>query len=732
MKRLVTILAYCLLPISYCIGQTGVVPASAVRSKLADSTALVVPSGYGVLTYLYQSNEWVGYENGVRKKLFPTLFGTAIRGLVPASGGGTVNFLRADGSWAPAGGITNSAASTELMVSDGTNAIGGKIFSQANGDLTLGDGGLSGTNRTLSASGSAADVGFSLNVKGAGKVTIRSGSPFDNYYEIAPDAATFTSVKGSLAAPASWIISAATGLVSATTGQNLNLNGGAGYASGDTNGGNVSLTSGLPNASGTEGAINIQTRAGAKLGFFNATAVVKQGAVTTSQEIADALTAYGLIPTSTVTSGSGDMVLADVQTVTGAKTFNDTKFFLRNVANTFNGNFVNTNTADRIYTLKDAAGTLAFTSDITGINSGTNTGDQTSIVGITGSLAEFNTALTGADFATGGGTATGANTGDQTINNTSDATSHTVTLSASGGSVQLIEGSNITLTTGGTGSAGTVTIASTGGGGITNSAANTELMVSDGTNAIGGKIFSPANGNATFGDTGLAGADRVITASGSAANVGFQFVTKASGNILLSLGTSAAQATLSTTGLVVYGTTTNTTTVGNVLDIKSNSSGVEAVGFGGAITFTTFTGSVDEIGGIISSVSTDLTGASEDFDIVFKTMAAGAAANEKLRMISTGQLKLSSYTSSSSFSGTPVGSLQFDASGNILTATQQSVNTILVNNVTSGGTVSVIANYTDLTIYTNDAAIIRNNFYRLTEKVLKLETALRNLGVVID
>jgi hypothetical protein len=49
---------------------------------------------------------------------------------------------------------------------------------------------------------------------------------------------------------------------------------------------------------------------------------------------------------------------------------------------------------------------------------GTNSGDQTSIVGITGSLAEFNTALTGADFATGGGvitgTSSGTNTGDQT------------------------------------------------------------------------------------------------------------------------------------------------------------------------------------------------------------------------------------------------------------------------------------------------------------------------------
>ncbi|MES2902685.1 MAG: hypothetical protein V4696_00725 [Pseudomonadota bacterium] len=45
---------------------------------------------------------------------------------------------------------------------------------------------------------------------------------------------------------------------------------------------------------------------------------------------------------------------------------------------------------------------------------GTNSGDQVSIVGIAGTLAEFNAALTGADFATGGGTATGANTGDQT------------------------------------------------------------------------------------------------------------------------------------------------------------------------------------------------------------------------------------------------------------------------------------------------------------------------------
>jgi len=75
-------------------------------------------------------------------------------------------------------------------------------------------------------------------------------------------------------------------------------------------------------------------------------------------------------------TGSGDMVLANAQTNSGAKTFNATTLLLRNVAGTFNGSFTNTNTADRIYTLPNAAGTVALTSDITGTNSGTNTGDN--------------------------------------------------------------------------------------------------------------------------------------------------------------------------------------------------------------------------------------------------------------------------------------------------------------------------------------------------------------------
>jgi hypothetical protein len=58
---------------------------------------------------------------------------------------------------------------------------------------------------------------------------------------------------------------------------------------------------------------------------------------------------------------------------------------------------------------------------VIGNTSGANTGNQTSIVGITGTVAQFNTAITDGDLATGGGTATGTNTGDQTITLSGDA-----------------------------------------------------------------------------------------------------------------------------------------------------------------------------------------------------------------------------------------------------------------------------------------------------------------------
>lgn len=55
------------------------------------------------------------------------VFTTSLKGVAPASGGGTTNFLRADGTWAaPSGSIGGSIASTQVAYGSGSNTIAGE------------------------------------------------------------------------------------------------------------------------------------------------------------------------------------------------------------------------------------------------------------------------------------------------------------------------------------------------------------------------------------------------------------------------------------------------------------------------------------------------------------------------------------------------------------------------------------------------------------------------------
>jgi hypothetical protein len=105
-------------------------------------------------------------------------------------------------------------------------------------------------------------------------------------------------------------------------------------------------------------------------------------------------------------------------------------------------------TTNELQTLSTATNTVTLS----------NSGGSFTIAG-----AGINTVSTSGSTITVTGTENDGSTTNelQTIANTSDATSHTVTLSNSGGSVQLIQGAGIDLTTGGNSGAGTVTIAST-------------------------------------------------------------------------------------------------------------------------------------------------------------------------------------------------------------------------------------------------------------------------------
>jgi len=63
-------------------------------------------------------------------------------------------------------------------------------------------------------------------------------------------------------------------------------------------------------------------------------------------------------------AGVGDMLLNTIQTVTALKTFEDGTFALRNVADTFSITFTNAALADRVVTIQDGSGTLAYLSDL--------------------------------------------------------------------------------------------------------------------------------------------------------------------------------------------------------------------------------------------------------------------------------------------------------------------------------------------------------------------------------
>ncbi len=125
----------------------------------------------------------------------------------------------------------------------------------------------------------------------------------------------------------------------------------------------------------------------------------------------------GLVPKTTTVNGHAlsanvSVTAADVGSPSGSGTSSGTNTGDQTSIVGITGTLAQFNTALTGTDFASGGGT------VTGASSGTNTGDQTSIVGISGTLSEFNTALTGADFATGGGTvsgtSSGTNTGDQT------------------------------------------------------------------------------------------------------------------------------------------------------------------------------------------------------------------------------------------------------------------------------------------------------------------------------
>ena len=197
----------------------------------------------------------------------------------------------------------------------------------------------------------------------------------------------------------------------------------------------------------------------------------------------------------------------------------------------------------------------------------------------------------------------------------------------------------------------------------------------------------------------------------------------------------------------IVSTDTSGTEVKNILSLIHEPSGTVDIGVGTGIEFITKTGtSNNEIGSIIESVTTDVSGGNENFDLIFKNMLNGSIASESLRISSSGNMILKGNGSSSnsdkpgSILLTPVASSSWDSYPTILgidgTLQHSGIKTagvqyyLTIDNNTSADNVDhiYISSYTNIGSTTNWNTSLNINTPNIT---LNGNTLNNNAGIYI-
>ena len=445
-----------------------------------------------------------------------------------SAAGGRINIIGGNG------GATSGSGGPIFLTggnAGGTSGVGGAIT------LTSGNGAVTGSGGAISllggVGGTTSGAGGAINLTG-GNAT--AGNSLGGSITLTGGSSTGSSVSGgvslfggnSLGTGNGGAINITAGSAGATTGEggsiallagagggtsgaggSINITGGPANGT-NSNGGNISITSGTPTGSGTPGNINISATASEGTSTAGGQVNIFSGGANSNGAGGRLRITAG----SSIGTGAGGELLLE-SGVGGGAGGNAGALNIK----AGDAQFGNTN-----------GGTITLTS---GNRSGSGTFGN--IVFVTNSTTRLSIdGLTGrSTFATGdnGSLVVGTHTADHTapVNGLImyNTTSNTFRFRQNGAWVGL----------GG------------GGGGITNSAAADEIMVSDGTNAIGRKVFSTSNGNLRLGDTGLAGS-RNIQVESSDANSDLILSSKGIGALNFRHGTFSASR-LTTDGIAV-------------------------------------------------------------------------------------------------------------------------------------------------------------------------------------
>lgn len=163
---------------------------------------------------------------------------------------------------------------------------------------------------------------------------------------------------------------------------------------------------------------------------------------------------------------------------------------------------------------------------------------------------------------------------------------------------------------------------------------NSELVLFKGNDQSGGSgpdRIRLAAANIVF-DTYVSPVSGTFEQAATSANL----ITRA---IITDVGNFGIGITAPSRLLHLQQTNAATNTVTRLLRLDNYSTGTPANGIGTGIEFAVETTDNNlEIGAAIDAVVTDVTATSEDFDLVFRTMNAGAAVTEKVRIDSVGNV----------------------------------------------------------------------------------------------
>jgi len=293
----------------------------------------------------------------------------------------------------------------------------------------------------------------------------------------------------------------------------------------------------------------------------------------------------------------------------------------------------------------------------------------------------------------------------QTLANTSDATSHTVTLSNSGGSLQLVEGSNVTLTTSGTGLNGIVTIASTEVDGSTSNELQTYAHsgTTSYTNTLslgGGSFTLQASGIASISHSAGTVTISATEVDGSTSNELQTYAHSGTTSYTNTLSNGGGSFTLQASGIVSISHTTGTVTISatevdgstsNELQTLANTSDATSH----TVTLSNSGGSLQLVEGSNVTLTTSGTGLNGIVTIA-STEVDGSTSNELQTYAHSGT---TSYTNTLSLGG---GSFTLQASG--IVSISHTTGTVTISATEVDGSTSnelqTLANTSDATSHT--------------------------------